>query len=113
MYRARLLKRKNKRPIVAEDIEVFVGNGETVIIEYAFLRDDAITLDDEEVEFITRLGEIEVRRAFTLEDMVLGGELVMYNGWLRRVVVAAALMALRSHAAVRRGSGSHSPAPSS
>ncbi len=77
VYRARLLKRKNKRPIVAEDIEVFVGNGETVIIEYAFLRDDAITLDDEEVEFITRLGEIEVRRAFTLEDMVLGGELVM------------------------------------
>ena len=72
-----VLRRGDKGPIVAEDVEVFVGTGETVIIEYAFSRDDAITLGDEEVEFITKLGEIEVKRTFVLDEMVLGGELVM------------------------------------
>lgn len=65
-----ILKRENKGPISPEDVEVFVENGETVIIEYVFSRDEAITLDDKEVEFIAKLGQVEVKRTFNLEDMV-------------------------------------------
>jgi len=37
-----------------------VGSDETVIVEYGFSRNDAITMADEDVELITKLGQLEV-----------------------------------------------------
>ena len=49
------------------------GNG--VALVYLFPRDDAITLDDEEVEFVTEVAEASIKRKFELEDMVVNGRL--------------------------------------
>ena len=38
-----VLARKDKPPIIAEDVEPFFVSDETVILEFAFLRDDPIT----------------------------------------------------------------------
>ena len=49
------------------------GNG--AVILYLFPRDDAITLADEEVEFVTEIAEASIERTFELEDMVFDGRL--------------------------------------
>ena len=72
-----VLARKDKPPIIAEDVEPFFVSDETVILEFAFLRDDPITLFDREVEFVTKLGEIEIERSFKLQDMMFGDALAM------------------------------------
>ncbi len=72
-----VLARNDKPPIIAEDVEPFFVSDETVILEFAFLRDDAITLLDREVEFVTKLGEIEIERSFKLQDMMFGDALAM------------------------------------
>ena len=72
-----VLTRKDKPPIAAEDVEPFFESDETVILEFAFLRDDAITLFDREVRFVTKLGDIEIVREFKLEDMMFGDALAM------------------------------------
>ena len=71
------LKRDGKAPILAEDVEPFFQRDETVILEFAFLKDDPITLADDEVEFVTTLGETEVERSFSLRDMMFGDALAM------------------------------------
>lgn len=71
------LERDGKAPILAEDVEPFFQRDETVILEFAFLRDDPIALADEEVEFVTMLGETEVKRSFSLQDMMFGDALAM------------------------------------
>lgn len=71
------LVRKDKPPIIAEDVEPFFESDETVILEFAFLRDDPITLFDRDVEFSTTLGEIEIGRSFKLQDMMFGDALAM------------------------------------
>ena len=45
------------------------------VILYLFPRDDAITLADEEVEFVTEIAEASIERTFELEDMVFNGRL--------------------------------------
>ena len=77
LIRETSLELEDREPIPAEDVEVLVGNDETVIIEYAFSRDAAITVDDKEVEFIAKVGEIEIKRTFKLEDMVFGEQLAL------------------------------------
>ena len=72
-----VLARKDKPPIIAEDVEPFFVSDETVILEFAFLRDDAITLLDREVKFVTKLGETEIERSFELQDMMFGDALAM------------------------------------
>ena len=72
-----ILARKDKQPIVAEDVEPFFESDETVILEFAFLRDDAITLLDREVKFVTKLGDTEIERSFELQDMMFGDALAM------------------------------------
>ena len=70
-------KRQDKDPISAEDLVVFVENGETVTLQYHFPRDDEITLEDKDVEFITKLGQVEVKQKFKLEDMVFAEQLAL------------------------------------
>ena len=72
-----ILKRQDKDPISPEDLVVFVENGETVTLQYHFPRDDEITLEDKDVEFITKLGQVEVKQKFKLEDMVFAEQLAL------------------------------------
>jgi len=71
------LERPNKLPIVAEDVEPFIESEETVILEFAFLRDDPITIDDDEVWFSMTLGAVEVQRSFRPDEMMFGDSLEM------------------------------------
>ncbi len=75
MAEARLV-RPGKPPIrPAQAIPQREGNG--VALVYLFPRDDAITLADEEVEFVTEVAEASIKRKFELEDMVVNGVLAL------------------------------------
>ncbi len=68
------LERPGKRPILPiEAAAEPEGNG--AVILYLFPRGDAITLADEEVEFVTEIAEASIERTFELEDMVFNGRL--------------------------------------
>ena len=70
------LKRKDKEPIVPNDIELFQDDTDRSIqVVFHFPKTDAISLDDNEVEFITKLSGIDVKRKFKLEDMLFGDQL--------------------------------------
>ena len=71
------LEREDTDPIVAEDVEPFVEDDETIILEFAFLRDDPITLLDRDVVFVTQLGETKIKRSFKLQEMMFGDALAM------------------------------------
>lgn len=71
------LKRQDRNPISPEDLVVFVENGETVTLQYHFPRGDLITVEDKDVEFITKLGQVEVKQKFKLEDMVFAEQLAL------------------------------------
>ena len=68
------LERKGKSPIVpAQAQPQRAGRG--VAIVYFFPKDDAIVLEDKEVEFITKVGGVTIKKEFTLEDMVFNDQL--------------------------------------
>ena len=71
------LEREDGDPIVAEHVEPTLKDDETVVLEFAFLRDDPITLLDRNVVFVTKLGEVEIKRSFNLQEMVFGDALAM------------------------------------
>ena len=52
-------------------------DGESVMVVFVFPKTDAIALDDQEVEFITKLGETEVKKKFKLKDLVFAGQLAL------------------------------------
>lgn len=68
------LERRGKRPIVPVQAAA-EAEGDGAVILYLFPRDDAITLADEEVEFVTEIAEARIERTFELEDMVFNGRL--------------------------------------
>lgn len=75
---ATALKRKNKAPISPESVQFFQNAPDRSLqAVYLFPKSDAITLDDKEVEFVTTLGGSEIKKKFTLKDMVLGDQLVL------------------------------------
>lgn len=55
----------------------FGGGSSTAIVVLAFPRDDAITLDDKEVELVSRIGNYNVKKKFKLKDMVVNGQLAL------------------------------------
>ena len=73
---ATLLKRKDRAPIAAVDVRL-VYHGEWLSIEFHFPKDESITLDEKEVEFVTVLGEAKLSKKFKLKDMVIAGRLVL------------------------------------
>ena len=74
LARSTSLNRKGKEPLKPEDIKI--ANAEkTMTVYFLFPRTEAITLEDKEVEFATKLGPLEVKRKFKLQDMVFGGKL--------------------------------------
>ena len=66
------LARKDKDPIAAESAQRLPGEPG---IAFLFPKTAAIGLDDKEVEFVSKVGTIEVKRKFKLKDMVIGDKL--------------------------------------
>ena len=74
MARSTSILRKGKEPIKPEDVKI--ANAEkTMTMYFLFPRSEAITLEDKEVEFVTKLGPLEIKRKFKLQDMVFAGKL--------------------------------------
>ena len=68
------LERKGKSPIgPAQAQPQRAERGVTIV--YLFPKDDAIVLEDKEVEFITKVGDVTVKKKFTLEDMGFNDQL--------------------------------------
>jgi hypothetical protein len=72
--KATFLRRDGHAPIaVSEGGPQKSGNGFALV--FAFPRTDAIMPQDNEVEFVTKLGDLEIRRKFKLKEMVAAGHL--------------------------------------
>jgi hypothetical protein len=72
--KATFLRRDGHAPIAAsEGGPQKSGNGFALV--FAFPRTDAIMPQDNEVEFVTKLGDLEIRRKFKLKEMVAAGHL--------------------------------------
>ena len=72
------LQRDDKDPIEPIDIGFLREGDQSIRVMFMFPRTDPITLDDREVEFITRLGSItEIKRKFRLRDMQVDGRLLL------------------------------------
>jgi hypothetical protein len=69
-----LLRRGKKAPIALAQGGLQQGGAVFTMI-FAFPRTDAITLDDRDVEFVTTIGTIEIKKKFTLKDLVFNGHL--------------------------------------
>ena len=74
------LKRSHKPPIALMDIGVQQAPASEkspafLVVVFGFPRTDTITLEDKDVEFVTKLGQIDIKKKFTLKDMVFHGQL--------------------------------------
>jgi len=67
------LNRKSKEPIRPEVVQAAQQSQNSFL--FLFPKSDAITLEDKDVEFATRIGPLEVKRKFKLKDMVYQGQL--------------------------------------
>ena len=65
---------KGKDPIQASDLQTG-GNEQRAVIVFVFPRTAALSIEDKDVEFATKLGPIVVRQKFHLKDMVFNGKL--------------------------------------
>jgi hypothetical protein len=71
------LEPNRKERIAPEDIRIFKDGAQSVRVEFRFPRTTVITLDDKEVEFITKLGDAELTKKFRLTDMMVRGRLAL------------------------------------
>ena len=74
------LKRNNKPPIALADMGVQQAPASEkapafLVVVFGFPRTDAIKLEDKDVEFVTKLGQIDIKKKFNLKDMVFHGQL--------------------------------------
>ncbi|MBI4266228.1 MAG: hypothetical protein HY657_17780 [Acidobacteria bacterium] len=69
------LLREGKPPVPAEEILSAPQPGNTQLMLAVFPRAATIALEDNEVEFVTTLGPVEIKRKFTLQDMIFMGQL--------------------------------------
>ena len=76
MARSTSLVRKGKEPIKPDDVKMATLE-KTMTVYFIFPRTEAITLEDKEVEFHTKLGPLEIKRKFKLQDMVFAGKLAL------------------------------------
>ena len=65
-----------RRPIYPDNIEVYLVDGTVTVLSY-FPKDDPITLRDKELEFISQVLDVQVKRKFRLRDMVYAGQLML------------------------------------
>jgi hypothetical protein len=67
------LQRKDKDPIPAGAVQRIPG--EKGSVAFFFPKTSAITVEDKEVEFVSKVARFEVRRKFKLKDMMVGDKL--------------------------------------
>jgi hypothetical protein len=70
------LKPKHRTPIAAERV-IFIDESGLLTIEFGFPRDEELTLEDDEVEFNTRLAANDVRAKFKLKELVVANRLLL------------------------------------
>jgi hypothetical protein len=64
----------NKPPIAVSDVGA--QQAETgIVVVFAFPKTDAILVEDKDVEFVTKLGQFDVKKKFNLKDMIFKGKL--------------------------------------
>ena len=68
------LKRDKKAPIAPEETAA-QQTGDTFVLAFGFPRTDKVTLQDKEVEFVTKVGQIEIKKKFSLMNMIFHGQL--------------------------------------
>ena len=68
------LEPKDKSPILADDV-LFQRAEDGLLLLVAFPKIDPLTLEDQEVEFITKLDDFSIKKKFKLRDMEMQGEL--------------------------------------
>ena len=68
------LERKGKSPIVPVQASA-QRDGRSLVLLYVFPLDDAIVLEDKDVEFVTKLGDTTIKKKGKLEDMVFNDRL--------------------------------------
>ncbi|HYL75026.1 MAG TPA: hypothetical protein VEU96_12525 [Bryobacteraceae bacterium] len=73
LTRAATLVRKGKAPIAAEGAQKIIG--EPGALAFLFPKTPAITMEDKEVEFVSKVGRLELKHKFKLKDMVIGAKL--------------------------------------
>ena len=66
-----------KERIAPAELRAAKDGDQFVRVEFLFPKTSAITLDDKEVEFVTTLTDVEVKRKFRLADMTIRGRLVL------------------------------------
>ena len=66
-----------KERIKADDVRVFPTGDRSVGLEFAFPKSTAIALDDKDVEFVTRMGDVNIAKKFKLSDMMVHGRLAL------------------------------------
>ena len=69
---ATYLTRKDRASLYPEKVE---RDKDGVTILFTFPRTTPISLDDKEVEFVTRYGPLEIKHKFKLKDLVYQGRL--------------------------------------
>jgi hypothetical protein len=65
---------KGKDPIQPSDVQTG-GNEQSAVLLFLFPKTAPFSLDDKDVEFTTRLGQITVKQKFHLKDMIFNGKL--------------------------------------
>ena len=73
-----MLQRRNRPPVTPAEVVLERDDDQSIRVLFRFPRTAAITLDDRDVEFVTKLGPVtDIRTKFRLRDMQLGGSLVL------------------------------------
>ncbi len=65
---------RGKEPVHPIDVVRPTASGSRTLY-FLFSKEPPITLDDKEVEFVTKMGPMEFKKKFKLADMVVGGKL--------------------------------------
>ncbi len=71
---ATTLSAKGRSGLAPQKLEL-AKDGSTLL--FVFRRDEPFSLDDKEVEFVTKMGPMELKRKFKLKDMVYQGKLAL------------------------------------
>jgi len=69
-----VLEFSDRSPIPANDVIFQKGQGGLLLL-VAFPRTNPVTLEDRDVEFVTKLGDFGIKKKFRLRDMVFQGDL--------------------------------------
>jgi hypothetical protein len=71
------LRAGRKERIAPANILASREGEQTVRVEFLFPKGAAIALDDKEVEFATKLGDVDITKKFKLADMMVRGQLAL------------------------------------